>query len=199
GPAVVNINLSALSGNSLQIQFRMTGNPFGFFYWAIDDVVITADGPPPTSQITWSPTAGLYTDAALTTAYTGGFTDIVYAAPNGTQVYTATNQNNCSDTISVTRNKKVWNGVTDDNWYIDIPIPIPPNSPALAKNLTVENDGTLEIESDTYLEVVDWITVEPNGLLDLKDSASLIQIIDVTTNNNTGSLDMHRTATLNPI
>src|SRR5690606_28949552 len=232
-PDMFNINLSALSGNSLQIQFRMTGNPFGFFYWAIDDVVVTADGSPLTSQITWSPTTGLYTDASLTSPYTGGLTDIVYAAPNGTQVYTATNQNNCSDTISVTRNKKVWNGVTDDNWYIDtnwtpngvpdeddcvvipdasttynrspianyinIPIPIPPNSPALAKNLTVENDGTLEIESDTYLEVVDWITVEPNGLLDLKDSASLIQITDVITNNNTGSLDMHRTATLNPI
>jgi hypothetical protein len=41
-------------------------------------------------SVVWSPTAGLYTDAAATTAYTGTATSTVYAKPLTTQLYTAT-------------------------------------------------------------------------------------------------------------
>lgn len=229
------INLSTYLGqNNLRIRFRYTAS--WDIFWAIDNILLTGEVNFQDSNITWTPTTGLYLDDTLTTPYTGGNTPTVYAAPDGSETYTATAQSNngCikTDEVTIIRGGKIWNGSVDNNWYVDanwtpvgipndtdcvvipdivtsnnrspiadisnIPIPLPPQ-PAFARNLTIEDDGTLEIESGTFLEVVDWVTVEPNGLLDLKDSASLIQITDVITNNNTGSLDMHRTATLNPI
>lgn len=225
GPNIPNLNLSALTGNNLQIRFRMTGNPFGFFYWTIDNVELTADGAPITPQITWSPTAGLYTDSGLTTAYTGGFTDTVYAAPNGIQTYTATDQNSCTDMATVTHNKKVWNGsdaVDGTNWYVgnnwtpfgvpnitscvvipdnatvpnnptadksQVPIPLPPQ-PATARNLTLEADAYLEIETNTELIVQEWVNVQNTGILNLKSSSSLIQVNDSSV--NTGDIHMQR-------
>jgi hypothetical protein len=66
-------------------------------------ITITYDYTPPA---VWSPTAGLYTDAAATTAYTGGALATVYAAPTANTTYTATvtNGNNCSasNTVSIT-------------------------------------------------------------------------------------------------
>ena len=46
----------------------------------------------------WTPTTGLYIDAAATVAYTGGAKDSVYARPASTTRYTATSTNasNCS-------------------------------------------------------------------------------------------------------
>ncbi|WP_299227100.1 CUB domain-containing protein [uncultured Psychroserpens sp.] len=72
-------------------------------------------------------------------------------------------------------------------------IPLPPQ-PALARNLTVQANGFLEIESDTSIEVVDWINVNANGTLLLRDSSSLIQITEgaANTNNNTGNINMQR-------
>lgn len=55
--------------------------------WGIDNVLVSGSA---TSAITWSPAAGLFMDAAMTTPYianTGA--QIVYAAPSATQVYTA--------------------------------------------------------------------------------------------------------------
>lgn len=222
GPAVVNINLSALSGNSLQIRFRMNGNPFGFHYWAIDDVVITADGPPNPSQITWSPTNGLYTDIALTTPYSGSNTDTVYAAPNGTQVYTATDLNNCSDTVSVTHYKKLWDGSENEHWNIadnwtpsgiptqdncivipgigTMPIlsttngtaPIPPTPFGNGKNLTLLDGAYLELDSGTDLTIQDWINVQGNAIFNLKNTSSLIQVLDVTSMPNSGNVHVQR-------
>jgi hypothetical protein len=42
------------------------------------------------NNITWSPTTGLFTDAAATTAYTGTAASTVYAKPTTTTTYTAT-------------------------------------------------------------------------------------------------------------
>lgn len=68
------------------------------WYWAVDAVSVTGVGS--YSNITWSPMAGLYTDAALDTAYAGGVTTAVYASPTpGVTTYTATVTNGaCSNT-----------------------------------------------------------------------------------------------------
>nr|WP_321225256.1 CUB domain-containing protein [uncultured Psychroserpens sp.] len=114
-----NVDISSLDGNNdLYLRFRFTGDSFDLFHWAIDDIIISADGAPQPPQITWSPTLGLYTDSALTNSYTGGFAGTVYAAPNGIQLYTATDANGCTDNATVIYNKKTWNGSVDDNWYI---------------------------------------------------------------------------------
>ncbi len=65
----------------------MVDNAFGdegtLVDWQID---ITYNSPILASG-TWSPTAGLFTDAALTTAYTGGAVNTVYAAPTTSTDY----------------------------------------------------------------------------------------------------------------
>ncbi|TYA59707.1 CUB domain-containing protein [Formosa maritima] len=227
-PSNVNIDLSSLDGNTnLYLRFRFTGDAFGFFDWSIDDVIVTAYAPPILPQITWAPWPGLYLDAGLTTAYTGGFTDTVYAAPNGTETYTATDQNGCFQTATVTRNKKVWMGYNDNNWYdagnwlpngvptltdcvlipdiavsnVDIPIadeavalttlPTPPNIIGFALNLTVAPSASLEIASNTELEVTDWIHLD--GTINIRDSGSLIQVNDVANTGN-GVMNMQRNA-----
>src|SRR5690606_17230512 len=77
-PETRNINLSALAGNTLQIRFRLTGNPFGLHYWYIDNVEISIEGSPIPPVIIWSPINDLYTDAALTIPYIGGSSETVY-------------------------------------------------------------------------------------------------------------------------
>jgi hypothetical protein len=59
---------------------------------------LTATGGVGAGTYVWTPTTGLYTDAAATTAYTGGGKDSVFAQPGSTTKYTATstNTNNCS-------------------------------------------------------------------------------------------------------
>ncbi|MDX1278962.1 CUB domain-containing protein [Oceanihabitans sediminis] len=212
----LNLDISTHDGNNtLYIKFRFTGNIFGMSSWSIDDVIVTADAPPTTPQITWSPTTGLYTDSALTNPYTGGFTDTVYAAPNGTQTYTATDQIGCTDTVTVTRNRKVWNGSISTNWFTSdnwTPTGVPTNqncviipnanttnhspivdsatSPGLGKTLLVETNGYLEVESESGLIITDDITVD--GKFILRNSSNLVQITN-TGVTNTGNIQMQRT------
>lgn len=65
----------------------------------------------------------------------------------------------------------------------------------LAKNVTVKNGAHLEMDSGSSLTVTDWITVESGGTINVNDSANLIQVTDVTSNNNTGNINMHRAVT----
>lgn len=81
--APANINLNAYIGQTIHIRFQYV-TTFGWA-WAIDNFTVFGS----TSQITWSPTTGLFTDAALTTPYTGGFTNTVFAATGVNQTYTA--------------------------------------------------------------------------------------------------------------
>lgn len=53
-------------------------------------------------NITWSPTTGLYTDAAATVPYTGTVADQVYAKPASNAVYTATATSPLSCTTNAT-------------------------------------------------------------------------------------------------
>jgi hypothetical protein len=74
--------------NNMKVKLYYASDAGGNdWYWAIDDFVL--DGLQNVTY-TWSPTAGLYTDAALTTAYTGTPLATVYASPAATQSYTVT-------------------------------------------------------------------------------------------------------------
>jgi parallel beta-helix repeat protein len=94
------INLNAyINQSTVYIRFRFQSN-WGY-WWALDNVSVTGDQ---ATTIKWSPTTGLFTDAAATAAYTGGAATSVYAKPAVTTVYTATASSlaNCSKTQAVT-------------------------------------------------------------------------------------------------
>ena len=96
-----NVPVEALT-NQFRIRFRYTTDSVTNYYgWMIDNVRITA-----TNATVWSPTTDLYTNAAATTAYTGGTTATVYAKPNGAASYTLTTTNSlgCTNTASVNLN-----------------------------------------------------------------------------------------------
>ncbi|HRE78345.1 MAG TPA: fibronectin type III domain-containing protein [Flavobacterium sp.] len=79
------LNLNPYVGNTIQIRFDYQTN-WGWG-WAIDNFRVLGSA---TSDIVWSPTTGLYTDAAATIPYTGTGTSVVYAMPGTDTVYTAT-------------------------------------------------------------------------------------------------------------
>ena len=100
-----SIDLSPYLGMpSLMIRYNYQ-SVYGY-YWALDNIAVSGTQTLPVTSITWAPTAGLYTDAALTTPYTGTATTTVYAAPTAptvatvnTYMATATN-GTCTDTGS---------------------------------------------------------------------------------------------------
>ena len=89
--------------NQFRVRFRYTTDTsVNYFGWLIDDVRISI----PNAGNTWTPTTGLFTNAAATTAYTGGNATTVYAKPNGAASYTLTTTNSlgCTNTASVNLN-----------------------------------------------------------------------------------------------
>jgi hypothetical protein len=81
----VVLNLSAYIGQSnMKIRFNYNNAHFGW-YWAIDNVKVYGSN---TSFVYWSPTTGLWNDAAATIPYTGDTRATVYAAPGSTTTYT---------------------------------------------------------------------------------------------------------------
>jgi hypothetical protein len=97
-----NIPVSALT-SQFRIRFRYTTDSgVNYYGWLIDDVRISI----PNAGNTWTPTTGLFTNAAATTAYTGGNATTVYAKPNGAASYTLTTTNSlgCTNTASVNLN-----------------------------------------------------------------------------------------------
>lgn len=83
--AQVFLNLNPYVGNIIQIRFDYQTN-WGWG-WAIDNFRVIGSA---TSAIVWSPTTGLFTDAAGTIPYTGTGTSVVYAMPSADTVYQAT-------------------------------------------------------------------------------------------------------------
>src|SRR5690606_10125498 len=63
---------------------------------------------------------------------------------------------------------------------------------AEAQNVTVKNGGVLHLEPEYTLTVQDWINVENTGVFNIKNSASLIQINDLTTKPNSGNIHVQR-------
>ncbi|WP_296385012.1 CUB domain-containing protein [Winogradskyella sp.] len=216
GPETRTIDLSSLSGNSLQIRFLLNGFPFGLNYWYIDDIILTGETPAVTPTITWSPQIGLYTDPGLTTAYMGENLATVYAAPDGFETYTATDQNSCDNTIDVQHSKKVWNGSIDDDWMNPLNwsddtfpdatdcviIPNTTNNPVIygndsgdGLNLTIEAGATLTLDDNNTdtdyagLIIQDFIDIQNSGVLHIQNNSSLVQIneIGINVNNNIGT------------
>ncbi len=74
--------------NQTNFKFRLRYQAAWNDGWAVDDVVVSGMSASAAS-FTWSPTAGLYTDASATTAYTGTVASTVYAKPAATATYTA--------------------------------------------------------------------------------------------------------------
>jgi len=88
--------------NQFRIRFRYTTDSSTNYYgWLIDNVKVTVP-----NATTWSPTTDLYTNAAATTAYTGGNAVVVYAKPSASATYTVTTANSlgCTNTGSVSLN-----------------------------------------------------------------------------------------------
>jgi hypothetical protein len=88
--------------SQFRIRFRYTTDSSTNYYgWMIDNVKVTVP-----NATTWSPTTGLYTNAAATTAYTGGNAGVVYAKPTASSTYTVTTANalGCTNTGSVSLN-----------------------------------------------------------------------------------------------
>ena len=81
------IDLSAFAGQTnIRLRFQYSGATWAW-YWAVDNVKITGSG---TAALSWSPTTGLYTDAAGLVAYVGGAVSAIYAKLSSNQTYTAT-------------------------------------------------------------------------------------------------------------
>jgi hypothetical protein len=86
--AFLNLN-PFLNANPLTVvtaQIRFSYQSAWGFGWAIDNFRVVGSA---TSDIVWSPTAGLFNDAAGLTPYTGTPRSIVYAAPSTDTVYQA--------------------------------------------------------------------------------------------------------------
>ncbi|WP_181369480.1 GEVED domain-containing protein [Flavobacterium album] len=165
----------------------------------------------------WSPTTGLYTDAAATVAYTGTSIKTVYAKPGTTTTYVATanNGNGCSSVSSatITVNPKSWIGGTSTDWnnpanwcggqvptaLDNVVIGDVTNQPVVSGNvtvlgntLTVADGATLEVQGGSVLNITNAVTVAPTGSLTLENYAHLIQGSGVTTNPNSGNIDVFR-------
>ena len=96
-----NIPVSALT-SQFRIRFRyITDGSTNYYGWLIDNVKISV-----AAATTWSPTTNLFTNAAATTAYTGGNAGVVYAKPVASASYTVATANSlgCTNTSSVNLN-----------------------------------------------------------------------------------------------
>jgi hypothetical protein len=79
------LDLNPYVGNIIQIRFDY--QTLWGWGWAIDNFRVIGSA---TSDIVWSPTTGLFTDAAGTIPYSGTGTSVVYAMPSTDTVYQAT-------------------------------------------------------------------------------------------------------------
>lgn len=135
---------------------------------------------------------------------------------SGSYSFTVTNSGGCisiaSSSVNIITSSKVWNGSVSTNWFLPAnwtPNNVPtasdcatiPNigfSPvisgpavAYAYSITIPSGGNLEIASTGILEVTDFINVNTNGIFNIRNNGSLIQINNVS---NTGNINMERTA-----
>lgn len=98
----VTISLAAYVGSpNVRVRFNYSAN-FGW-YWCVDNFQVTGST---TSDIVWSPTTGLYFDAAGLVPYNGAPTSTVYPKPTTTTTYDASadSPEGCTRINSVTVN-----------------------------------------------------------------------------------------------
>ncbi|MCF6129756.1 T9SS type A sorting domain-containing protein [Flavobacterium sp. AS60] len=144
-----------------------------------------------------------------------GTTDVLNVCPSATTTYTAevtyalcggTNLKYTDDVVVTVTGAKIWDGSTSTNWNVDdnwtpsgvptsadcVVIPNVANDPvisgapnAVGYNLFLYSDAQLTINSSQNLTITDKVTVQPNGIFTINNSASLIQINNVL---NTGNI-----------
>ncbi|WP_178989974.1 fibronectin type III domain-containing protein [Winogradskyella schleiferi] len=122
-----------------------------------------------------------------------------------------------TDATTVTiSGRKIWNGSINSNWDTannwtpsGVPVStncvfIPPtlNNPIIngvikgkGYNLEIADGATLTQQSNSSLTIEDKITINNNGEFEIRDSANLIQVLDVATNENTGTAKVQREVT----
>ncbi|MBU2922872.1 fibronectin type III domain-containing protein [Winogradskyella psychrotolerans] len=118
------------------------------------------------------------------------------------------------DTATITLiGDKVWDGSESSDWNNPnnwtpagvpvitdcIVIPVTANNPVITGvvdgigfNMEIEDGATLIQQPNSSLTIEDKITIDTNADYELKDSASLIQITDVATNQNVGTAKVQR-------
>jgi hypothetical protein len=143
-------------------------------------------------------------DPASTISY---FAEVTYTLCNGSTIIES------DETIVTVEGNKTWNGSVSTAWENPnnwtpfgvpdatdcITIPNTANDPimlgttdGLGYNLSIEDGALLTQESNSSLTIEDDITIAVNGDLEIRDSANVIQIIDVATNKNSGSARVQR-------
>jgi len=197
--STVNIDLSAyINQPNLRVRFRYySGWNYG---WNIDDIRITGTSVP--SPVAWTPVTGLYTDAALTTPYTGGNSATVYAYPDTAQTYTATvtNGSGChaTDTSIISGNSNIWNGTSWSTGTSPITgtekIIFNGNYSStgdLSGCLLQVNSGNVVINADNTITIANQVRIKPAATFTLEDTASLLQTAG-TANTNIGIIKAKR-------
>ncbi|MCL9807916.1 T9SS sorting signal type C domain-containing protein [Flavobacterium luminosum] len=135
----------------------------------------------------------------------------------GTYNFAVTNAAGCTSdiaTVVINSPNKTWNGTVNNDWFNAnnwspsgvptaiqcVTIPNTTNKPIIVtattthancNSLTILSGGTLEVTSGSNLHVTDFINVNSGGVLNLRNSANLIQTNNVA---NSGSITMDRTA-----
>ena len=135
---------------------------------------------------------------STTTTY---FAEVTYMLCDGSTIVET------NDTTVTIEGTKTWNGSISTAWEnpnnwtpIGVPvptdcilIPITANDPIMlgttdgvGYNLEIEDGAVLTQQSNSSLTIEDEITIQPTGEFEIRDSASVIQLIDVNTNKNVG-------------
>ena len=210
------INLAAYTtSNNFKIRFRYKYDSSDDYYgWLIDNVKFNV-----TPKTTWSPSTGLYTNTSLTTPYIAGTNVLtVYAAPNGSQLYTATaTLGTCPKTatsmvdhynnkfLSVSGNWSLpsnWlqNAVPDLTKCVVISngqTAIVDTDAAAAKTVTINAGGKLTINAGQALTVKETFTNNA-GVNDviIESDGNLIQKDDVIAVANSGAISAKRVVTI---
>ena len=213
GLQTVTINTSDVGSSTFYLAFNMSGLTFGAFRWNIDNVMITANAAS-NSNIIWSSTTGLYTDASATAAYTGTVSPSVYATPLTGITYTATSTSlagcTSSGTSAITINTPtfsgspingdyIWNGQTDShyntpsNWYIynNSALSKATLTPTLSTNIFIPATGTCvnnQPKTDITADLANKVVIENNAVLTIQSGQTLTATGNLTINSG-GTID----------
>lgn len=132
---------------------------------------------------------------------------------------TAVLNNGCSASslVTIDNKSKVWKGTNSNDWNDPnnwLPVGVPDSTTcviipdvtstnysniggagydAFGRTLQVLEDGELQLRSGNTITIGNFVEVRGNGIFNIEDTASLIQIDDVA---NTGTITMRRNATL---
>ena len=160
--------------------------------------------------------------SAQTEYIDGEMVETLYIKPSATQLMetnfsftvhaTLTNGCEVEENIPIINNTKTWNDAGEVDWF-DGSKWIPAGEPTIyscviihnnvelpdtavrtgfAKSVTITSSGNLEITEGKTLTVVDQIKIDSGGELIVKDDASLVQVTDVASNENEGTITMER-------